>query len=168
MVAVGIAARMLGMRLRLHDFEDIFIAGLLHDIGLILEDQHVHAGFCKVIDSMAEGQSLCALETQHVGFDHCRLGESLAKAWKLPGGVAETIRYHHDAARYTGPHISTVRCVETANFICSLKGITSVGMQLVAFPKETFQQIGMSRDDLVVLATDLDREMSINENMFQI
>ena len=168
LVAVGICARLIAMRQRLQEFEDVFIAGLLHDIGIILIDQHLHKYFCDVMASLQDNETLSACESRILAFDHCRLGESLAQAWRFPPGVIDTIRHHHDAARYTGPQLATVRCVEVANFVCSLKGITSVGRQLVVFPKATFQEFGLTKDDLLVLVDDLDRELANNQMLFQL
>ena len=49
MVAVGIGARLIAMRQRMPDFEDAFVAGVLHDIGIVLEDQYAHEQFRDVI-----------------------------------------------------------------------------------------------------------------------
>jgi HD-like signal output (HDOD) protein len=49
LVGVGICARLISMRLGYPNFEDCFLAGLLHDIGIILEDQYVHKHFVKFI-----------------------------------------------------------------------------------------------------------------------
>ena len=57
--------------------------------------------------------------------------------------------------------------MEVANVICSLKGITSVGRQLVRPSRETFDLLGLQKDDVMVLATDLDSEISRNESLFE-
>jgi len=159
-VAVGVCARLLAMRLRLSEFEDVFLAGLMHDVGIVLEDQHVHKGFVEVVQSLRQGETLAAVERRILGFDHMRLGETIARNWKLPSGVADTIRCHHGAAGYQGPHTETVRCVEVANFLCSIKRITSVGLPLVDLPSATIQALSLTKQDLLVLAEDLDRELS--------
>ncbi len=49
LVAVGVCARLIAKRRRLANFEDAFLAGLLHDIGIILIDQYSHPRFREVI-----------------------------------------------------------------------------------------------------------------------
>ena len=168
LVAVGIAARLLAKRLRLEQFEDVFLAGLLHDIGIVLEDQHLHKHFAAVVPQLHPAESLTAVERRYLGFDHTLLGETIAAQWKLPAPVVDAIRRHHDAAQYGGPHLAVVRCVELANFLCSLKNITSIGMHLVAFPEQTIAALELDRDDILKFADDLDRELENNAALFQV
>jgi putative nucleotidyltransferase with HDIG domain len=168
LVAVGVCGRLIAMRVRMANFEDVFLAGLLHDIGIILEDQHAHDEFVATIQSLEEGRELSEIEQQHLGFDHTKLGESIAKEWKLPNGVIDSIRYHHDSNVYHGQYEPTVRCVEVANFLCSLKGMSSVGKQLVKFPLPAILALSLGKEDLAVLAGDLDRELARNQTLFQV
>jgi hypothetical protein len=78
------------------------------------------------------------------------------------------ICYHHESADYQGVHVEAVRCVEAANFICSQMGITSVGVQLVKFSSQAMAALMLSKEDLVVLVQDLQRELASNANLFQI
>ena len=165
-VAVGVCARLVAMRLRLQHFEDVFLAGLLHDVGIVLEDQHAHNAFISVVESLHEKSRLCDEERQQLGFDHTMLGAHVAKAWHLPGGAVDAIRYHHDSNACKGDSLSTVQCVELANFLCALRGYSSMGMQLVEFPRSTILAMNLGKDDLVVLANDLDREFASNQTLF--
>ncbi len=168
LVSVGICARLLAMRLNLRDFEDIFLAGLLHDIGIVLADQHMHDPFCAAMNSLSEGEPLCAVERAQLGFDHTQLAEAVAETWGFPPGVTAAARYHHDTVSYRGESVTTIRCVEVANVICSLKGVTSVGMNLVRFPASTISALALTKDDIIVLAEDFDQEVVTNQSLFQI
>ncbi len=168
LVSVGICARLLAMRLNLKNFEDIFLAGLLHDIGIVLEDQYVHEPFCAAMNSLNDRETLCAVEKAQLGFDHTQLAEAVAQTWGFPDGVTAAARYHHAPISCRGDAIEIVRCVEVANVVCSLKGITSVGVNLVRFPNPTIAALGLTKDDIVVLAEDLDQEVVSNQSLFQI
>ena len=167
MVAVGICARLIAMRIRSGQFEDVYLAGLLHDIGIILEDQYSHRGFASVIENLQEGKPLSDLERDHIGFDHTMLGEEIGRAWKMPNGVTDAIRHHHSMTSYAGMYSEMLQCVEVGNFLCSLKEMSSVGMNLVAFPRDAIVTLGLGKMDLVVIAEDLDREINNNQNLFQ-
>jgi HD-like signal output (HDOD) protein len=168
LVAVGICARMIAMRQRVSTFEDAFLAGLLHDVGIVLEDQHAHDAFASMVGSLAEGTTLRDAERCHLGFDHTTLAATVTKNWSFPDTVTDVVRFHHGSAGYQGPHVQVVRFVEVANFICSVKGISSVGINLVQFPRDAVAGLSLTKEDVVVLATDLDREMSANESLFQL
>ena len=165
-VAVGICARLIAMRRKIADFEDAFLAGLMHDLGIVLEDQHVHAQFSAMIESLDAQKTLAETERACLGFDHTILGERVAEEWKFPEPVKIAIRYHHNPVSYRGSSINLLRCVEVANLICTLKGISSVGMKLVPVCGPAISGLGLTRDDIAVLAEDLDGEIQRNASLF--
>jgi len=168
LVSVGIGARLVARRCRLAAFEDAFLAGLLHDIGIVLADQHAHAQFREVIAALDGSLPLCEVERKRLGFDHCMLGAAVADAWRFPAPIRAAIRFHHGAQRYREAGSEIVRCTEVANVICTLKGITSVGQRLVEPALDTFKAMGFRKEDVVILAADLDREIAMSENLFEL
>ncbi len=168
MVSVGIAARLIASRCALAEFEDAFLAGLLHDLGIVIIDQVAHDHFVAVMESLDPDETLEAVERRLIGFDHAELGAELAAAWQFPELIQQTMRWHHDSARVAGPVADLVACVEIANTVCTLKGITSVGQKLVKPPLAAFKRMGFRREDILVLATDLDGEFARNRRLFEV
>ncbi|MCC6358615.1 MAG: HDOD domain-containing protein [Phycisphaerales bacterium] len=168
LVAVGICARLVARRCRLPNFEDAFLAGLLHDVGIILIDQNFHDDFELVIGNLDDSRTLCDVERECLGFDHCTFGERVAEGWRFPEPVRAAIRHHHASGRYKGPSTILVQCVEVANVVCSLRGITSTGVRCVKPALETFQWLGFSKEDVIVLAKDLEKEMIESESLFEL
>ncbi len=168
LVSVGICSRMIAKRVGSDEGEDIFLAGLLHDIGIVLEDQHVHDTFCTVIESLCEGTSLSAAERNRFGFDHTMMGEKIGQLWGFPDSVKAAIRYHHMSTSYRGTDGMAVRCVEVANLVCSLKGITSVGTQLVNFSQSAFSGLKLDKSDIGSLDAELDAELDANQALFHV
>ncbi len=166
LVAVGICARLIALRRRLAEFEDAFLAGLLHDLGIILIDQHLHAPFRDVIKAVQPGIPLCDTERSVLGFDHTLLGEHIAEKWRFPPAVTASVRHHHGSHAYKGPHIMIVRCVEVANLICTMKAITSVGTNLIRPTRYAIDGLSLSRQDIEVLAADLDQEILKHSDLF--
>ncbi|RMF81968.1 MAG: HDOD domain-containing protein [Planctomycetota bacterium] len=168
LLSVGIAARLVATRCGVKEFEDAFLAGLLHDIGLIVLDQHAHAHFSAIMTNLDASKTLPENERGVLGFDHTRLGEALANTWRFPESTVAAIRHHHGSDRYKGEWESIVRSVEIANAICTVKGVTSVGVKLVRPPLEAFRAAGFNKEDIVVLATDLDAEIDRHKDLFEI
>ena len=167
LVSVGVCARMVAARCRIPNFDDAFLAGLLHDVGIIIEDQQIHEHFRGLIGALTEGRTLASQEREWIGFDHCELGAYIAEIWKFPASVQAAIRHHHASHRYKGVDAEIVACVEIANVICTIKGISSVGIRLVEPPSGAFRALGFKKADIVILATDLDQELAMNENLFE-
>jgi len=166
LVSVGICARLIAMRRKLPDFEDAFLAGLLHDVGIVLEDQYVHPAFRRMIGALDEEQTLCAVELRELGFDHTQLGERVAKAWNFPDTIVAAIRYHHASVSYRGDALGIVRCVEVANLLCTLTGASSVGMKVVRVSQPALTGLSITREDIAVLAADLKEELAQNASLF--
>jgi len=168
LVSVGICARLLAMRRRIGGFEDAFLAGLLHDIGIILEDQYLHPKFRQMIGALKPEKTLSEWETEYLGFDHCQLGEEIARQWGFPENVRAGIAYHHNPAMYRGEQIDIIRCVAVANMVCTLKGISAVGMNLIKVPIWAVQGLNLTKTDITVLAEDLDKEIEQNVMLFEL
>jgi HD-like signal output (HDOD) protein len=165
-VAVGIGARLVAMRLRLANFEDAFLAGLLHDLGIILEDQHAHEQFKAVILGLDPNRTLIEIEREHLGFDHTLVGDRLGARWNMPESVRAAMRHHHSSAAYRGGETAVLHCVEVANMICTLRQISSVGLNLLKPSIDAIRGLGLKKDDVMVLAQDLDRELDAHQDLF--
>ncbi len=168
LVSVGVGARLIALRRKLSGFEDAFLAGLLHDIGIILADQHLHRHFRRVIESLDGTCTLAEAEREILGYDHCVLGGRVAEQWKFPDLILDAVRYHHNSANYRGQQQTLLHCVEMANLICTLKGITSVGFKLVKVSPKAMRDLSLGREDILVLAEDLDEEIARHGSLFEL
>lgn len=168
LVTVGVCARLIAKRRPLAHFEDAFLAGLLHDIGIILLDQYGHRQFRELIGRLDQGRPLCELERNVFGFDHCQLGEEIARRWSFPENVRAAIAHHHNGVMYRGDEVDIIRCVAVANLICSLRGISSVGRNLVQIPLWAIQGLELTKSDIIVLAQDMDGEIQDNRALFEL
>ncbi len=92
----GGLARLLGKRARLPSIEPLFVAGLLHDIGLpVIARRHPDsAGFLGGHCQWGE-----PLPDTEADLDHARLARSMLEGWFLPERVLEPVACHHDAER---------------------------------------------------------------------
>ncbi len=167
-VAVGICSRLIAMRQKSADFEDAFAAGLLHDIGIVLEDQYVHEPFRQVVQSLDSETPLSEVERKILGFDHTQLGLKVAELWRLPSSVKAAIGYHHKSVNYRGEDVTIVRCVEVANLICTVKGYPSVGVKLVRPSQPALNALSLTKEHILVLAKDLDEELTRNAVLFEL
>lgn len=100
-VQVALCARALVTRCRTRgvDPEQIFLCGLLHDVGRFMMFEEAPDQL-RVID---EGQwhtpeALGAVERAVCGMTHSELGAMVCTKWRLPVMVIEAVREHHTAA----------------------------------------------------------------------
>lgn len=105
---VGAAARLIAQRTRAADGDEVFTAGLLHDIGRVI----LHLRFAAVYERLASiggDTSLTLRERDAFGVDHAQVGAWLGEAWSLPRAIVEAARDHHadvtSGAPLSGPLI---------------------------------------------------------------
>lgn len=116
---VGICARMISERIFQEKGDDAFLAGILHDIGMIVEDQVAHDRFlqsCKTYEPGAK--SFIEYEKEIIGTDHCEIGYYLTREWKLPIRIQEAINHHHSFQEEISPS-SLPGIIQTASFMAT-------------------------------------------------
>jgi HD-like signal output (HDOD) protein len=77
--------------------QELFLAGLLHDIGILIYDQFFHEEFTKIIDC-ALGQDKTYLSSEGIispKETHAFIGGALLEIWKLALPVVSAVRNHH-------------------------------------------------------------------------
>lgn len=159
MVAVGIAARMFAKKHHIGDPEDAFIAGLLHDLGIVILDQFLNTRFEMMLTAMTPQQVQVRWEQQYFGFDHTEFGERIARHWKFPEVVVDTIRYHHMAGVYRGPYSPQIKAVEMANMAMTEVGVSSLGAKYNRLSMAALNAYDMTIGDLSRFAEEARIEM---------
>jgi HD-like signal output (HDOD) protein len=77
--------------------EEVFTAGLLHDLGKFVLEIYTPSSYGKVISSRkGKGLSLLEAEREAYGFDHAVLGEAFGFSWRFPGMLTRSFGHHHD------------------------------------------------------------------------
>lgn len=108
-VAAATCAQVIGERLSLKNREDLFLAALLQDIGM-LALARARPG---IYQALAEGQSrqerVCIHEHEQIGMDHAILGSWLLKQWNFPADLQSAVRHSHDPAGASGDDDSALR-----------------------------------------------------------
>jgi putative nucleotidyltransferase with HDIG domain len=98
-LACAIVARKLARAVGFGDPEKAYLAGLMHDIGYIVNLVAVPQKMMVAIaKARRDGLFMGAVEYSELGFSHCQSGEILAREWRLPEGLVEVVLCHHYAA----------------------------------------------------------------------
>ncbi len=80
--------------------DDAFAAGLLHDLGIVVEAYGMKQKFAKVFESSrTSGRPLYLEEFDAFGMTHAEMGAYLLGSWGLPIPIVEAVAYHHEPAR---------------------------------------------------------------------
>lgn len=95
-VECGLIARAIAKRINDHGSEMLFTAGLLHDIGKVVL-YHQVPDLARAVLHEAEMCGCCMDEAERrlLTFDHAQVGGALARAWKLPEVLCQSVAFHH-------------------------------------------------------------------------
>lgn len=76
--------------------DEAFLAGLLHDIGIMVEMQANRQGLIEVFDDFTQnGGSFLDVENRILGADHQAFGQALCERWRFPKSFSYVTGYHH-------------------------------------------------------------------------
>jgi HD-like signal output (HDOD) protein len=119
-IAVAITARELARQMKFPYADEAFLAGLIHDIG-ILVSLHVQPEKLKQVCERVqkEGGDFCAVERQIYGVDHQQLGQGLAEQWKFTQPCQLVAGFHHQPHQLADGLGTLVSLVHVADTICS-------------------------------------------------
>jgi putative nucleotidyltransferase with HDIG domain len=117
-LGVALVSRRLARRIGFRDPEKAYLAGLLHDLGIVANLLLIPEEFQTAAQQgFGRKIALDQAESALIGFNHSVTGSLLATRWQLAPDLAEVIRRHHDvtnASLYRG----LVALVHVADLIC--------------------------------------------------
>ena len=160
MVSVAVVARHIAKVCGAVEDDEAYLAGLLHDVGIILLDQTLHRPFCRVVDAISESRTITEVEEEVLGFDHACMGQYALKMWGVPASTAVGAAFHHQPLASPPEHRRLACTVALANSICHRIGIHSLGVATKhSLPQEVFETIGIARSDVTRIVQDLPAEL---------
>lgn len=99
-VGVGVISRYLDQATGNKFREDVFTAGIIHDIGKVVMAYYFSDRFQLVWEAMhQEGINFWDAEHRHFPLNHAEIGAELARRWHLPEIMRNTIGRHHSTAK---------------------------------------------------------------------
>lgn len=115
-ISVALGSRMLAEAIGSDLTEEAFIAGLLHDIGIVYFIHHFPEDYRTVIDNLSDYPRLTEAEEDILGINHAAIGRMLAEKWNLPTGLCKAIGDHHKIPDKIG-EVSIVNIVQLSELI---------------------------------------------------
>jgi len=126
-MAVGVCAQMLSRRLLGTTGEDALLAGILHDIGMLVENQVQTTAFQTVMQRYRDGDQPI-LEEEHavLGTDHRFVGGLLATRWKFPDDVKTAILEHHTICTHKAELTRLPAIIQVAHYLADISGYREI------------------------------------------
>lgn len=155
---VGVVSKLLSRSIHAKVNEDIFVNGLLHDIGILALCHYFMEQYDSVMYDFHryDEKTLINAEMDILGYTHADVGSWLTEKWKLDNTVVDTIRYHHFPSRATSNH-DYVAIVHVADYLTS-ENILSVTKKKPSYQleKAALEILKLSEKDINDLKAEID------------
>ena len=156
--AVSICSKMVAERIFGVNGDDALLCGILHDFGLLIEEQIQPDYFEKICESCTSSIHLIELENETLGTNHCELGYIMSRDWNMSVSVQEAIRDHHLISNNIKPD-SLVGIIQISEYITGQLEYTTLPDIKVDISAPLLQHLKDNIDDYNVLTEDLPEEM---------
>lgn len=105
------------------DRERAYMAGLMHDIGFLVNGLAFADEFGIAIEhAIREQVALDEAERDTMGFTHCETGRALAEKWNLSEDLIQVIAHHH-ALEHSEKAQPLVALVHLSDLLCRVRGL---------------------------------------------
>jgi len=100
-----------------------YLAGLLHDLGIVVNLRSFPEEFRRVFER-ARSQRIPLHEAEQavLGFTHCDSGSLLAENWDLSADLHAVVSLHHGSYE-SSEHAPLIAVVELADLLCRMSGL---------------------------------------------
>ncbi len=161
-VAVAVLGKMIYRREFGEKGENIYVAGLLHEIGIIALDQFRQGDFRHIITkTRTENKNQAEAEREQLGFDHAEVGRAITRDWNLPQELVQVIGCHHNPNVILQKSARTGFTLYVADYVCQEREIGY--RDALNLDKKTFmrclENLNLKSYTLDILMADVEEEL---------
>lgn len=152
--------------------DEAYLAGLIHDIGIMVEMQYDRSKLIDALDKTGAGPegvpkvSLLETELEVFGANHQHFGQGLCAKWKFPAPFAAATGFHHNPLSAPSEQVKLVSVVHAAD---CLAGRVDSGFRLdnpgCKIQKEVRELLKLSDEKIEELAIKLQNMTADAANM---
>ncbi len=152
-IGVARAAQAMASHVPDLDQDELFTAGLMHDIGKFLLCLYFNEEYTEVVNIHKEKEIPMLKAEEEYGLSHAEAGAFLAQKWAMSDMLVNVVRYHHNPVS-AGPHAQAAAIIFLADQIChkiSLGGDMGCTPDKILVPKN----LGVPPEKIKEIAQDL-------------
>ncbi len=165
-IGVAVAAEMIGQRLGYKAKEELFAAGLLHDLGKLALAKVARKKFSLAVEQAKKDGILLVTAEKEQGLPtHDKVGAALAQQWRFPANLKSAIGAHHrsrDARLVTVPkdHQTLLDIIVLADVLCRRFEIGNGGDPVVPdVDRELMTRLNLLMNDLPQIKGEMTRKV---------
>lgn len=155
---VSICNKMIAERVFGINGDDAYLCGILHDFGLLVEEQVKKDAFHQICAECKTSTSLVDLEQEAFGTNHCEIGYQMTLDWNMPETILEAIRDHHTIIDDLEPS-SLTGIIQISEFIADRLSYNTLPDITTEISPPLMEHLKENMDEYSVLIDDLPEEM---------
>jgi putative nucleotidyltransferase with HDIG domain len=157
----AVGAKVIGRHIGYPEREELFVAGLLHDIGKVVLDQFFPEEFNRIISQAKENNTLMVeVEKNVLDFTHAQIGQILADRWRLPFKLQDSIAFHH-MPQANQRSDKEVAVIHLADILCRAKDLGWGGDNRIPLvDKKAWDTLKLKLTSLELIMEEMEAEYS--------
>ena len=167
-VAVGAANKLLASMMGLTLPDEAFLAGLLHDLGLVAILQSCQDELLEILTLVRAGVPYIKAEVQVIGATHEEVGAALAQRWRFPRSLQYVTGYHHRPEELAQENRLLVTVTHVSDVLCAERGlgmsITASGEKLAS---RQVDELGLTSEQIEGAFTQLEDELETVRSLIE-
>lgn len=170
-IAVALATRMLAAKATLGLPDEAFLAGLIHDLGIMVEMQTRQPKLIEIIETVDRDDTMTFrdAETAVLGANHEQFGAALCQIWKFPVCFANVTGHHHCPQEVPNENRSLPALVHVADILAGrLQLGYSRTVETDEFDPALLDQLKLTKNALEEVETALPTATEEAVNLMQI
>ncbi len=161
-VAVGASNKLITMEMGMALPDEAFLAGLIHDLGLVAIMQ-VHAEkLAEVVKLYKSGVSFRQAEERVLGTNHEAVGKALTEQWKFPRSFQYVSGYHHNPTELAAENRLLAIVTHISDVLCANR---SLGLKMTVEANEVLDsylaELHLTREQLEAVNNKLEEELEV-------
>jgi len=161
-ISTAAAAKLVADAMKLGLPDEAFLAGLIHDIGVIVEMQHDREKLIDVIGRLGvkggePSEDMLAVEEQVFGATHQDFGRALCERWKFPKSFSYVTGSHHNPLELAAGNRTLACVIYVADRLAAQAEPEGFRLDLASleFDQAVLDEIGLSQDQIASISEQL-------------
>lgn len=138
--------------------DEAFLAGLIHDLGIMVEIQARRMPFVEIMEKLHHQPDLTLRQAEEavLGANHQEFGAALCKAWKFPVSFQYVTGHHHDSLSLPEEQRALACVVHAADIIAAkLKIGFTRSVEQQEIPAELLKELNLTPEQVDEISGEL-------------
>jgi HD-like signal output (HDOD) protein len=168
-IGCAISAREVANRTDKGVGEQIYLSGLLHDMGKVLFSVYFPKEYETVLEKAMESKTpLNDIENDMLGIDHATLSGLLMERWHFPDSLMLPSRYHHNLSACPSDYKNYAMIINVADFLCRKANIGHSGNHFSPSLEKFSSNHGICTGEMEIIMKELNSQRSKIEEFFHL